>query len=101
MATRLDLQTLLSGLTGVSKAYYQPPEDVRMDYPCIVYVKSAQPSGYADDIPYKRSTGYRVTIMDTNPDSLIPSLVAQLPTAKFITRFRKNNLYHDVYSIYY
>jgi hypothetical protein len=101
MATRLELQTLLESLAGVSKVYFQPPEDVRLEYPCIVYVKSKVDSRYADNLPYNTHNGYNIQVLDSNPDSLIPSLVAQLPSAKFVTRYRKNNLYHDVYSIYF
>ena len=38
--TRLTLQTKLEDLLGSKHVYYQPPENLKMEYPAIRYSKS-------------------------------------------------------------
>jgi len=44
---------------------------------------------------------YKVTVIDPDPDSLIPDKVASLPSAVFNRFFAANNLNHDVYNLYF
>ena len=37
MANRIDLYNLLVGILGTRNVYYQPPESLKLKYPCIVY----------------------------------------------------------------
>ena len=101
MGTRLGLQQLLKDLLGTGNVYYQPPETVKLVYPCIVYAKNAEGVIYADNSPYKNHQGYKVTVIDTDPDSLIPAKISRLPLSKFSVHYTKDNLNHDVYNIYY
>ena len=34
---RSDFQTVLESIPGVEKVYFQPPESVKLVYPCILY----------------------------------------------------------------
>ena len=101
MGTRLDLQSLLEITLGSNNVYFQPPPTVTLEYPCIVYRRTADNVEYADNCPYKRRKRYTVIIIDRNPDSIIPDRVAKLPYSSFSTAYTKNNLNHDVYNIYY
>ena len=49
MDRRLKLQTLLESIKGVSKVYFQPPETVKMSYPCIVYLLDADKGLHANN----------------------------------------------------
>jgi hypothetical protein len=44
---------------------------------------------------------YQVTIIDRDPDSGIPEVVAGLPTSTFSRHFTVDNLNHDVYTLYF
>lgn len=101
MGTRLGLQAKLEELLGTRNVYFQPPATVTMNYPCIVYAKNAEDVGFANDNPYKNHQGYKVTVIDKNPDSLIPAKIAKLPLSRFSVHYTKDNLNHDVYNIYY
>ena len=101
MRPRQELQALLEELLGSKNVYYQPPESIKMKYPCIRYEKSDEPSRFADDTQYMRFRRYDVTVMTKDPDSDIPDKVANLPTAVFERGFRSDNIYHDVYRIYF
>lgn len=56
---------------------------------------------YANGEPYMHVIGYKVTIIDANPDSLIPGKIALLPMCSFDRHYKSNNLNHDVYNLYY
>jgi hypothetical protein len=101
MGLRLDLQTLLEDLLGTGNVYFQPPESVKMVYPCIVYQRYIAKTQFADDVPYAHDERYQVTVIDPDPDSPIPAMVAALPMCIKNRFFVVNNLNHDVYNLYY
>jgi hypothetical protein len=101
MGTRLDLQTLLEGLLGSSNVYFQPPSNISMEYPAIVYNRDYQATEFADNIAYSMTTRYRVTVIAKDPDSPIPSLVGGLPMSTFVRHYAFDNLNHDIYDVYF
>lgn len=101
MGQRLDLQTLLETLLGSEAVYFQPPPNVQMTYPCMVYKRDDIDAKHADNHPYKLKKRYLVTVMDEDPDSIIYEKVAALPQAAYLRHFVKNNLNHDVLTLYF
>jgi hypothetical protein len=102
MGTRLELQALLEELLGSENVYFQPPENVKLQYPCIVYKRGfIERTEYANDKPYQQRIRYALTIIDKNPDSEIPSKIAALPMCIFERHFTSDNLNHDIYNLYY
>ena len=110
MGTRLELQQVLeqifveNGMTESSaheRVYFQPPETVKMTYPCIVYKLDRIDTRFANDSPYLHYKAYAVTIIDKNPDSILPDLVGALPMSSFTRSFTNDNLNHFVYRLYY
>lgn len=98
---RSELQELLEGLLGSEFVYYQPPESIAMEYPCIVYTLDDVETDHANNAPYNHRKRYQITVMDRNPDSEIPWKVAMLPTAAFDRRYTADQLNHDVYRIFF
>lgn len=96
---RLQLQAVLEAITP--NVYFQPPPSLAMVYPCIVYNRDFSNTQFADNLPYRRKKRYQVTIIDQNPDSVIPDKVADLPMCLFERHFTAGNLHHDVYNIYF
>jgi len=101
MGTRLDLQSLLESVSGVTAVYFQPPESVKIQHPCIIYERISADAKFADNIHYKYQLRYKVTVVDKNPDSEIPGQVAMLPLCSFERHYTAANLHHDVYNLYY
>lgn len=101
MDKRLLLQALLNGIPGVTKAYFQPPADISMEYPCIVYQRDSAVTKFADNRPYSHKKRYQVTVIDRDPDSSIPDAVAELPLCIFSRHFTADQLHHDVYNLYF
>lgn len=101
---RTQLQTLLesfipSGSGG--KVYFQPPNGTLMKYPAIVYKRDYRVTQHANNAAYLSTKRYQVTIIDRNPDSGIPELVAALPMCTFSRFFAVDNLNHDIYDLYF
>ncbi len=101
MGSRLELDKILRNLLGTSNVYFQPPETIKMKYPCIVYERSSGNTKFADNNPYIHKKRYTVTVIDKNPDSEIPDKVAQLQMSTYDRHFASDNLNHDVFTLYY
>lgn len=101
MGTRLALQSLLETLLGTDQVYFQPPTNVQMEYPSIVYKRDRADTLFADNKPYKYVKRYQVTVISKDPDSVIPDKVAALPMCIHARFFTAHNLNHDVFTLYY
>ena len=88
-------------ILGSSNVYFQPPESVKMKYPAIRYSLDNITQIHADDLPYISANRYLVTIIDRNPDSILPSLLAALPFCKHERTYVADNLNHWVFTLYY
>jgi hypothetical protein len=101
VGTRLQLQAFLEVLLGSDAVFFQPPSNLQMTYPCIVFQIDDIVAQFADNKPYALEKRYMLTVIDRNPDSLIPDAVAGLPKCKFDTHFVKDNLNHFVFNLYF
>lgn len=97
---RKKLGNKLRAIDGVKKVYFQPPESVKLVYPCILYFFSSAETRYGNNFPYNFKPGFTVIIIDHNPDSSIPSEVAKMKGAKFDRHYVRDNLHHFVFRIY-
>lgn len=101
MASREELHQVLKDILGSANVYYQPPENIKMNYPAIVYARSDIRNDFADNGVYRQSHSYAVTVIDKNPDSEIVEKVSALPMCRFNRHFTSENLNHDVFTLYY
>lgn len=98
---RETLQALLERLLGSRNVYYQPPELVKLDYPCIVYERSDIRTDSANNKTYLKHNQYTVTYIDEDPDSGIPDKLLELDYCGFDRHFVSDNLNHDVFTLYF
>jgi len=103
MGTRLELHTILLSLMPENhkNVYFQPPPDLQMSYPAIVYKRDFANTIFASNIPYRSEKRYMATIIDKDPDSEIPDKVAKLPKCLFVRHFTADKLNHDIYNLYF
>lgn len=101
MRSRIELSTLLRTILGSKNVYFQPPESKKLEYPCIVYKMSTVSTIHANNRPYRRYKRYVLTVMDPDPDSIIPDKIGVLPLCSFDRGYNANNLNHNVFNIYY
>lgn len=98
---RLELHRILCEILGSSYCYFQPPESVKLHYPCIIYRRSSGDSQYADNLPYTFRISYQVTYIDKDPDSEVIVELAKLPYCKMDRHYTADNLNHDNFVLYY
>lgn len=101
MGTRLELQTVLENILGSSNVYFQPPPSKLMSYPAIVYRLGRIKNDHANNAVYRQQISYEVTYVHWDPDDEITYVLSKLPLCQFEKRFSNDNLYHDVFTLFY
>lgn len=101
MGSRLELHEIFCDILGSRNAYFQPPSSVRMKYPAIVYARKEIENRFADDLVYLQKNSYEVTVIDREADSEIVKKISLLPKCKFDRHFVSDNLYHDLFVLYF
>ncbi len=97
---RLKLHQRLIDILGSNHVYYQPPENIKLEYPAIVYSKTRIDNRFADNSIYKQNYIYQITIIDYNPDSEVTEKIAILPNCLFQNSFASDGLNHDIFNYY-
>lgn len=83
-------------------AYFQPPSNVKMTYPCIVYRRTGVHGDKADNSLYLYMDVYQVTVIDRDPDSVIfKGILESFEMSRLTTTFTTEGLHHSVITIYY
>lgn len=96
-----ELRAFLERLLGSRNVYFQPPESFKLEYPCIVFERSGIRTDSADNRKYLKHKRYTVTFISKDTDSEIPDLLSELEYCSFDRRFTSDNLYHDVFTLYF
>ena len=101
MRARLELHAILKAIPGVREVYFQPPESIKLNYPCIIYNLDRSEAHHADNKKYIHKNRYTITVIDKNPDSVIPGSVTDLDYCAFDRFFTSDNLNHYVFTLYF
>lgn len=101
MRSRLELQKMLEELLGTRNVYFQPPETLKMKYPCIRYKLSDVLVSHAEDVPYLMDKAYEMIYIDSDPDNKMFEKLASLPKCRFNRYYVADGLNCYVYKIYY
>lgn len=96
---RSDLNDIL--LSICPNVYGQPPANVQMKYPAIVYERDRADTKFADDKPYSVTRQYALQLITQNVDDSIFEALAALPMCTHERYFVVDNLHHDVFNIYF
>lgn len=99
MGTRAQLHNSL--LEICDNVYYQTPEGYKMTYPCIRYDRNRIDIEHANNKPYNHAKRYRIMVISSDADEPIVDQISLLESCSFETGYKYNNLYHDVFNIYY
>lgn len=98
-----ELYEILQGIMGdAGRAYYQPPENLKLSYPCIVFERTNALIDYADNNPYQITKRYTITLMTKTADNdeFVDQLL-NLPMCTYDRQFINEGIVHDVFSIYF
>lgn len=98
--SRLRLHEMLKTALGNDNIYFQPPESIKLNYPCIVYTRANGDTEYASNLPYKFDVGYQVTYISRDPDDPVIDKIAMLPMCRYDRSFKTEDMNHDIFRIY-
>lgn len=98
---RVELQTILETILGSRNVYFQPPENLKLKFPCIVYELDSIEKREADNAKYQLNNRYTLTYIDSDPESDVPYELLNLEYTSFDRAFVSDNLNHWVISIYF
>lgn len=101
MRSRLQLQSLLEEILESRNVYFQPPENIKLKFPCIVYQLNNYENIAANNNPYIQFERYSITLIDSDPESKVMDKLSMLPRSTFDRSYASDGLYHSVFSIYY
>lgn len=101
MDRRLDLQSLLVSILGSPNVYFQPPENLKLQYPCIIYTRDKIEQRYADDRTYSHKVRYSLTLITRSPDSDLVMKILELPYCSYDRCYAADSLNHDTFTLYY
>lgn len=101
MDSKPDLQTLLETLLGSRNVYFQPPNNVIMQYDAIRYSLSSMDSKYANDKRYKKMNCYELIVIARRSDPEVVDKILELPYASLGRPYISENLYHYPITLYY
>lgn len=99
--TRTDLQTLLETLLGTKNVYYRTPENFQMSYPCIKYETDDIDKLKADNIGYRFTKLYNITIISQIEDEPVIEKILGLPMSSYDRHYVSDNLNHDTIQLYF
>ncbi len=82
--------------------YYQPPENVKLIYPCVIYERSRFHQIRADNKRYRSIPCWSTTLIIKSPQNApITQLIDGFQMCSFDRSFTSDNLNHYAYTIYY
>lgn len=99
---RLNLHEILCNILGSRHVYFQPPANVKIEYPCIVYSRNGMDTKSADNRNYTATRRYQVTYISVEPDSTVPDrIVETFDKCRYGSDYTTDNLYHSNFDIFY
>ena len=101
MSNRLELHDILVSKLGSKNVYFQPPTNVVMKYPAIVYSLNNIQTKDADNINYLKKRRYSIILIHSNPDNEIFDSLLDLPYCTFDRHYKSDNLNHYSLTLYF
>lgn len=100
MRTYRDLLHLLLQAVQHNRVYFQPPENLKMVYPAIVFHLSKIEVDRASDVPYKGAKEYSVTLITKDPEPDVIDEILKIPYSSLDTSYISDGMNHFVFTVY-
>lgn len=102
MRTWETLRSELCDILGSDHVYYQPPESFKMVYPCIVINLSSADHKWSGDGLYFYENRYELIYMTKDSESTLrEDIVRHFRMCQFDRHYVVDNLYHDIFTIFW
>lgn len=101
MDRRQELHQILVSILESNNVYFQPPESVKLNYPCIIYDRSDIDQKYADNRTYISMARYSVMLITRSPESELVEAILELPLCSYDRHYEADSLSHDTFTLFY
>ena len=99
MNRREELQCLLEHFAD--NVYFQPPTNISIKYPAIIYNRRDVEKDRADNKTYRLKPSYNITVIDRNPDSCIVQHLLEFDYCEFERQYVYDGLNHTILTLYF
>lgn len=100
MRTYRDLLHSLRQVVNHDRVYFQPPENLKIGYPAIVFHLSKIEIDRASDVPYKGAKEYSVTLITKDPEPDVIDEILKIPYSSLDTTYISDGMNHFVFTVY-
>lgn len=101
MMSREEVQTLLEGILGSDRVYFQAPPNTGMQYPCMVYEFVRPDIKPADNKPYIVTGRWEIHHMYKSiKNDLKETMIFACPYLSWNRRQKADGVYNDYYTLY-
>lgn len=100
MRTYKDLLHILQQVVQHNRVYFQPPENLKIIYPAIVFHLSKIEVDRASDVPYKGAKEYSVTLITKDPEPDVIDEILKIPYSSLETTYISDGMNHFVFTVY-
>ena len=87
MRTYRDLLHLLQQAVQHNRVYFQPPENLKIGYPAVVFHLSKIEIDRASNVPYKGAKEYSVTLITKDPEPDVIDEILKIPYSSLDTTY--------------
>jgi len=100
MRTYRDLLHLLRKAVDHDRVYFQPPENLKLGYPAIVFHLTKIKVDHADDVPYKGAREYMITLITKEPEPDALEEILKIPYTTLDSTYISDGMNHFVFTSY-
>lgn len=100
MRTYRDLLHLLKKAVDNNRVYFQPPENLKIGYPAVIFHLSKIKLDHADNVPYKGAREYSVTLITNEPEPEVLDEILKIPYTTLDTTYITDGMNHFVFTTY-
>lgn len=100
MRTYRDLLHFLRKAVDHDRVYFQPPENLKLGYPAIVFHLTKIKVDHADDVPYKGAREYMITLISKDPEPDALEEILKIPYTTLDSTYISDGMNHFVFTSY-
>lgn len=97
---RIAFSNMLKEYFPELKRYYEKPDNVQMEYPCIIYSRGTKPLK-ANNYAYTYLVTYSVQLIERENETDNYYNMLNVPGMIYDRTFEKDGLYHHMFTIIY
>lgn len=86
---------------GINNVYTQPPESLKLEYPCVILRATGGNTMYASNMPYHFEHRYEATYIRRKRDpDMVQTIAMSFAKCQLDRSYSADNLYHTIFVIY-